>query len=348
MKRISTSLLFALPIFLLLLVGCQKDIQTPTVQEQTESIGRLLQTSTQERSNNESGNASMNNDGPSNPLAFARSQARFSILTVALARTGLMNTLMKLDADYTLFAPTDEAFMAAGLSVASVTQLPKDALASILLYHVVAGKIPAAAVPASAAVPTLNGKQIYVRKSSAGVFVNLAQVTIADVKASNGIVHVINQVLMPPTKSIVEIAASDSRFSTLVAAAVKASTGSTDVVALLSGPGAFTVFAPTNAGFAAEGVTSLAGFTPDALTGILGYHVINAPVFSIDLTNGMMPTMFLNGKTTITLTNGPQITGNGNVTNMVKRPSNISTKPGEIDVIATNGIVHVIDRVLLP
>ena len=348
MKRVSTSFFIALPMFLLLLIGCQKEVQPPAAQEQTESIGRLLQTSIQERSNTAGNNANKRNDGPSNPLAFARSKARFSILTVALARTGLMSTLMKLDADYTLFAPTDEAFRAAGLSVAAVTQLPKDALASILLYHVVAGKIPAASVPAAAGVPTLNGKNIYVRKSSAGVFVNLAQVTIADVKASNGIVHVINQVLMPPTRNIVEIAASDPRFSTLVAAAMKASTGSTDVVALLSGPGAFTVFAPTNNGFAAEGVTSLDGFTPDALTGILGYHVIATPVFSIDLRNNMMPTMFLGGKTTITLTNGPQITGSGNVTGMVKRPSNISTKPGEINIIATNGIIHVIDRVLLP
>jgi uncharacterized surface protein with fasciclin (FAS1) repeats len=348
MKGFPTSLLIALPIFLLLLVGCQKEVQPAAEQEKTESIGRLLQTSTQERSNNGSNSASMKNNGPSNPLAFARSQARFSVLTVALARTGLMNTLMKLGTDYTLFAPTDEAFAAAGLSVAAVTQLPKEALASILLYHVVEGKIPAAAVPAAAGVATLNGKNIYVRKSSKGVFVNLAQVTIADVKASNGIVHVINKVLMPPTRNIVEIAGSDPRFATLVAAAMKASTGTTDVVALLSGPGAFTVFAPTNDGFSAESVTSLDGFTPDELTNILGYHVIGIPVFSIDLTNDLMPTMFRGGQTTITLTNGPQITGNGNVTNMVKRPSNISTKPGEIDIIATNGIIHVIDRVLLP
>ncbi len=345
MKKFSTLLVIALPMFLLFLAGCQKEVQAPKAdQTVTESIGKLLQSSNQERSNTSTANSNAKADGPSNPLAFARSQARFSILTVALARTGLMNTLMKLDADYTLFAPTDDAFIAAGLSTAAVTQLPKDALASILLYHVVAGKIPASAVPASAAVPTLNGKNIYVRKISGNVFVNLSKVIIADVAASNGIVHVIDKVLMPPTQTIVEIAAGNPAFSTLVAAVVKASTGSTNVLGLLSGPGAFTVFAPTNAGFAAEGVTSLAGFTPDQLTGILGYHVINAPVFSIDLTNNLMPTMFLGGKTTITLTGGPKITGSGNVTNNVFRPSNIIIT----DIIATNGIVHAIDRVLIP
>jgi uncharacterized surface protein with fasciclin (FAS1) repeats len=159
--------------------------------------------------------------------------------------------------------------------------------------------------------------------------------------AKNGVVHVINQVLMPPTKTIVETAMGNPAFSTLVAAVVKASTGSTNVAGILNGPGAFTVFAPTNAGFEAEGITSaaIAGLMPDDITPILGYHVINAPVFSIDLVNGMMPTMLLSGKTTITLTSGAQIKGNGN-----SMASNIAPT----DIICTNGIIHVIDRVLLP
>ncbi len=341
MKRISM-LLLAIPLFLLVLSGCQKEVEAPkTADSSTESIGKLIQASSLELSLADVPNAANSGQGPSNPLAFARSNAKFSILTVALARTGLLNTLMKLDQDYTLFAPTDEAFQAAGLSATAVTQLPKDALSAILLYHVVGAKVPASAVPAAAGVTTLNGKQIYVRKNANGVFVNLAQVTLADVMAKNGVVHVINQVLMPPTKTIVETAVGNPAFSTLVQAVLRASTGSTNVAGILSGPGAFTVFAPTNAGFEAEGITPavISGIAPDGLTPILGYHVIGSPVFSIDLVNGMMPTMLLSGKTTITLNGGAKIKGNGNST-----ASNIVAT----DIICTNGIIHVIDRVLLP
>ena len=338
MKRIST-LLLAVPMFFIVLTGCQKEVKAPEQPESfnaSESIGKMLQSSSIELAVN-----GIPQSSPSNPLAGARSQAKFSILTVALAKTGLLNTLMKLDKDYTLFAPTDEAFIAAGLSAAKVTQLPEDALSAILLYHVVGMKVPASAVPAAAGVATLNGKQIYVRSSAKGVFVNLAQVTVADVMAKNGVVHVINQVLMPPTKTIVETAIGNPAFSTLVGAVVRASTGSTNVAGILDGPGAFTVFAPTNAGFEAEGITPavIASLAPDAITPILGYHVINAPVFSIDLVNGMMPTMLLSGKTTITLTSGAQIKGKSN-----SMASNIAPT----DIICTNGIIHVIDRVLLP
>jgi uncharacterized surface protein with fasciclin (FAS1) repeats len=338
MKRIST-LLLAVPMFFIVLTGCQKEVKAPAESEDlnaSETIGKMLQSSSLEFAVN-----GIPQSSPSNPLAGARGQAKFSILTVALAKTGLLNTLMKLDNDYTLFAPTDEAFIAAGLSAAKVTQLPEDALSAILLYHVIGMKVPAAAVPAAAGVATLNGKQVYVRSSAKGVFVNLAQVTVADVMAKNGVVHVINQVLMPPTKTIVETAMGNPAFSILVAAVVKASTGSTNVAGILNGPGAFTVFAPTNAGFEAEGITpaAIAGLMPDDITPILGYHVIGAPVFSIDLVNGMMPTMLLSGKTTITLTSGAQIKGNGN-----SMASNIAPT----DIICTNGIIHVIDRVLLP
>ncbi|HSF44518.1 MAG TPA: fasciclin domain-containing protein [Chitinophagaceae bacterium] len=341
MKRIST-LLLAVPMFFIVLTGCQKEVKAPAQPEgftASESIGKMLQGSALELAVN--GIPMAANNGPSNPLAGARSQAKFSILTVALAKTGLLNTLMKLDADYTLFAPTDEAFIAAGLSAAKVTQLPEDALSAILLYHVVGMKVPAAAVPAAAGVATLNGKQIYVRSNAKGVFVNLAQVTAADIMAKNGVVHVINKVLMPPTKTIVETAIADQRFTTLVSAVLKASSGTTNVAGILSGPGAFTVFAPTNEGFSVEGITPavIDGLPADDITPILGYHVITTPVFSIDLTDNLMPTMFLSGKTTIRLNGGATIQGKSNTT-----ASGIT----ETDIICTNGIIHVINRMLKP
>lgn len=324
--------------------GCQKQLSVAESNDASMTIGSML------KGANEASNLgsemlsttrSGNGAGPSNPLAFARSNARFSVLTVALARTGLLNTLMKLDEEFTLFAPTDAAFAAAGISVEDVTKLPKDAVASILLYHVISGEIPSGSVPASAAVTTLNGKRVFVRKSGNNVFVNLSKVTQADVQAKNGIVHVIDKVLMPPTQSIVDVVVNNPNFSLLKAAVLRASQGSTNVAALLSGDGPFTVFAPTDAAFTAAGLTAsvINAAEPNSLTPVLGYHVISGAVFSIDLADGITPSMLLSGTTTITLNGGAKIKGNGN-----SSASNITVT----DILTTNGVIHVIDQVLLP
>lgn len=326
------------------LTSCQKQLSQPSNALSSEqTIGAILKNAADE-ANGMNGEVltSSNGGAPSNPLAHARSKARFSVLTVALAKTGLLNTLMRLDGDYTLFAPTDEAFAAAGLSTSDITKLPEETLKGILLYHVVGAKVPAAAVPANAAVATLNGKKIFVRSSAAGVAINLSKVTLADVMAKNGVIHVIDKVLLPPTQSIVDIVVSDTSFSLLKTAVLRASQGTTNVAALLSGAGPFTVFAPVNNAFRALGLNEAAinGTAPDALTPILAYHVINnAAVFSIDLTNGITPTMLAGGTTTITLTGGAKIKGKSNAS-----ASNIIAT----DIITTNGVIHVIDSVLLP
>jgi uncharacterized surface protein with fasciclin (FAS1) repeats len=148
--------------------------------------------------------------------------------------------------------------------------------------------------------------------------------------------------LIPPVGNIVQTAVANPDFSLLVAAVLRASQGNTNVAALLSSNGPFTVFAPTNAAFKKIGFNTAADFltkNPDDLTPILAYHVISGRIFSSDLSNGITPAMFAGGNTTITLTGGPQIKGNGNSTasNIVKT-----------DLVATNGVIHVIDQVLLP
>lgn len=326
MKKVSTLLLSGLFMFL---VSCQKEDAPASTNAAASNltIGEMMQSS------NSSAAVSMNSGGPSNPLAFARSRERFSVLTSALARTGLMNTLMKLEGEYTLFAPTDAAFAAAGLSVADVAKLPTNVLTSILLYHVIGGEIKAAQVPSYVEAPTLNGTGLFVRKTSAGVFVNQARVTIADVDARNGVTHVIDKVLMPPTKSIVDVVVSDARFTTLRDAVVKAG-----LVGALSGDGPFTLFAPTNAGFAG---IDLATLNNPRLTQVLGYHVVagNAFVTSNQLVAGSVP-MWLGGNTMVSFSGGHAfIKGTLNA-----NPSKII----EADIITTNGVIHVIDRVLLP
>jgi len=167
-------------------------------------------------------------------------------------------------------------------------------------------------------------------------------VTTADINASNGVVHVINKVLMPPSQNIVQLAQGNTNLSYLVAAVTRASQGSTNVAQVLSNTNPLTVFAPNNQAFIDAGFATtdaIMAADPATLTSILTYHVIGARVFSSDLTEGAMPTTVNGGKVTITLSGGAKVKGNGNTT-----ASNITA----VDIMATNGVVHVIDRVLLP
>jgi uncharacterized surface protein with fasciclin (FAS1) repeats len=268
----------------------------------------------------------------------------FSLLKAALMHAKLTDVLAG-NGPFTVFAPNNDAFAAAGLETeAKIKAVPVETLKKILLYHVVAQKVPAAsiAVAANSPVNTAAELNIFVTKNSSGVYVNGAKVIQADVMASNGVIHVINAVLMPPAGNIVEAAQANSDFSLLVAAVLRASEGSTNVAQVLSGAGPFTLFAPTNqafinAGFANEAAIRAAD--PDVLTGILTYHVIGGRIFSSDLTEGAMPTTVNGGKVNITLTSGAKVKGNTNST-----ASNITA----VNMVTTNGVIHVIDQVLLP
>lgn len=267
-----------------------------------------------------------------------------SLLKTAVVRAGLVETLSG-NGTFTVFAPTNEAFAAAGLGTeAAINAVPVETLKSILLYHVLSQKYPAASIPnGTTELTTASSVKTYVTKKSAGVYVNgSAMVTTADINASNGVVHVINKVLMPPSQNIVQLAQANTNLSYLVAAVTRASQGSTNVAQVLSTTNPLTVFAPTNQAFIDAGFATtdaIMAADPATLTSILTYHVIGVRVFSSDLTENAMPTTLNGGKVTITLTGGAKVKGNGNTT-----ASNITA----VDIMATNGVVHVIDRVLLP
>lgn len=340
MKRSFLSIGFVLPLFILILSGCQKEkaLSNADQVDNNESIAAIIQNPATTFTVKQSASYT-------NGRASAGKKVKFTYLAVALARTGLISTLAKLDKSFTVFAPTDDAFMAAGFtSIQDVLRTPVEVLKPILLYHTLGARVLSTQVPAgpNAAVKTLNGADIYVTSNSKGVFVNGTPVIVADVKAINGVIHVIDKVLIPPVGNIVQTAVANPDFSFLVAAVLRASQGSTNVAALLSGKGPFTVFAPTNDAFKKLGFKSEADFLnskPDDLTSILGYHVIAGRIFSSDLSEGLMPGMFLGGKTTITLGGGPKIKGNGNAS----ASTIVAT-----DVVANNGVIHVINQVLLP
>ena len=277
----------------------------------------------------------------------ASSDGRFSLLKAAVARTGLVPALNDKKANLTVFAPTDDAFRAAGFrTVADIAKAPVEVLKSILLYHVVGDEVFATEIPQAANTPvsSLNGQPLYVTRTSAGnVFVNGVKVIIADIDCSNGVIHVVDRVLIPAPGNIVALASGNPNLSFLVAAVIRAGATGTDVAAILSSDGPFTVFAPTNQAFAAAGLTSVEVINnadPAFLLNVLAYHVIaGARVFSSDLVDGADVPTFQGGTLEISLGSGARVKGNANAT-----ASNITIT----DLLATNGVVHVIDQVLLP
>ncbi|MFA6045605.1 MAG: fasciclin domain-containing protein, partial [Phycisphaerales bacterium] len=201
----------------------------------------------------------------------------FKTLAAALQAAGLIDTL-KGAGPFTVFAPTDEAF--AKLPKGTVESLLKPEnkakLVSILTYHVVPGEVLAKDVRTGAAV-TVNGQRIDLVAKDGKVTVDGARVTAADVKASNGVIHVIDSVILPSDQNVVQTAIKDGHFKTLATLIEKAG-----LVDALSGAGPFTVFAPTDEAFAKlpkETVDSL--LKPEGkelLTKILTYHVVSGRV----------------------------------------------------------------------
>lgn len=275
----------------------------------------------------------------------------FSTLESAVIKANLQSTLSGTG-PFTVFAPNNAAFTASGISDAVLNSLTPAQVQAILLYHTLNSNVPAASVPAgpNAKVITAGGDSVFVTRNSSGVYVNGIKVAQADISASNGTIHQIGRVLMPPTGDIVASAqAPGSGLDSLVKAIVRANNGAggdPNLIATLQSA-TITVFAPTNAAFTqllqALSLTDINQVPVSTLLSVLRYHVVGGRAFSSDLANGTLA-MLAGGNTTINLTNGtggsPTITGNGNSGNK----SNIVAT----NVMARNGVVHLIDRVLLP
>jgi transforming growth factor-beta-induced protein len=260
----------------------------------------------------------------------------FNVLLQAAQKAGLVNFL-STEQNITVFAPTDDAFAAllTDLGLSSLDDIDGATLASILTYHVYGGMAYSNTLE-SGVVPSLNTQSPDEEPLSLmvivgnDVMINDAKVTAADVMASNGIIHVIDKVLVPPT--VVDIAMYSNDFSSLVGAVVKA-----DLAGTLSGDGPFTVFAPTNdafaALFAALGISGIDEVSVEDLTSILTYHVVGDNVLSSELSSGMVDA--LSGDSF-------EVTIDGDVM------LNGTIKVVVTDIQGTNGVVHVIDAVLVP
>jgi uncharacterized surface protein with fasciclin (FAS1) repeats len=278
-------------------------------------------------------------------VAIAAGDERFSTLVTALTEAGLVETLQG-EGPFTVFAPTNDAF--AALPEGTVEGLLADipALTDVLLYHVVSGEVMAADVVNLDMADTVQGSTVDITVEDGTVMVNDAEVIITDIQAANGVIHVIDAVLVPAAEEamaeeemaeeemapdIVAIAAGDERFSTLVTALTEAG-----LVETLQGEGPFTVFAPTNEAFDAlpEGtVESLLADIP-ALTDVLLYHVVPGNVMAADVVNLDTADTVQGTAFDITVEDGAVMVNDAEV---------IIT-----DIQAANGVIHVIDAVLVP
>lgn len=274
---------------------------------------------------------------PMSIVDHAIANPTFTSLVAAVSKANLVSALADNTKTYTLFAPNNSAFAALFTKLGvTLNDLTAGTLSPILLYHVLSGYVPAAKVTAGY-FPTLStafGKNVVVQvATTSGVLLNNSSKVIAtDVVATNGIIHVIDQVLLPPT--VVDIALQNSSFSTLVLAVVKA-----DLATALSGAGPFTVFAPTNdafsALFATLKVSGVEALSKEQLTPILLAHVVSGNIQSGSLSSGVVPTLnSLKSLNVMVGTGGVTINGNINVI--------------KADVQGKNGVVHVIDKVIVP
>jgi uncharacterized surface protein with fasciclin (FAS1) repeats len=292
------------------------------------------------------------NDEPKNIVQTAAATPELSSLVAAVNRAQLAGALEA--PGLTVFAPTNTAFAAflTANGFAKLEDVPVPLLQQVLLNHVLPAEVRAANVPVEGYVKTqanfgttTSNLSLFVQNNAGGVTLNKdVKVTTADVLASNGVVHIVDKVIGLP--NIVNHALNNPNFSTLVAALTRPGltpAGQPTYVETLSGNGPFTVFAPTNAAFAALlaelNLTSLDQVDNATLNAVLQYHVVpSANVLASQLTNGQIVTTLQSGRFTIDLTNGARIVDAAN------RTTNIAVT----DVQGTNGVVHAIDRVLLP
>lgn len=268
-----------------------------------------------------------------NIIETAVAAGNFNTLAAALKAADLVETLQG-EGPFTVFAPTDAAFAQIPAKTLEGLLKPeaRGTLTNILTYHVVPGRVAAAQVVKLKSASAANGQRLGIQANKAGVTVAGAKVTVTDIECSNGIIHVIDTVMMPSTKNIVGTAIGAGSFKTLAAAL-----GAADLAEVLQTKGPFTVFAPTDEAFAALPTGTVESLLKpenrDQLVAILKYHVVAGRVYSDQLEKGQVKT--LSGKSI-----NVDLSDRGAFIN--------KSKVATADIDTTNGVIHVIDKVLLP
>jgi transforming growth factor-beta-induced protein len=271
-----------------------------------------------------------------NIVEVAAKAGKFQTLLAAAKAAGLVETLTS-KGPFTVFAPTDDAFSKLGSDAIANLLKPenKQQLAGILTYHVVSGKVLAAKVVGMKSAKTVQGSALPIVVKDGKVMVAGANVVATDVMASNGVIHVIDAVMLPPQPNLVEVAAKAGSFNTLLAAAKAAGLADT-----LANGGPFTIFAPTDEAFAKVGkdtITMLLKPENKAkLQAILKHHVVSGKVMS---------------GTAVKLKEAATLNGTKLGLKYDAKAKKLRVGAGTVvaaDVEAKNGVIHVVDTVLLP
>jgi uncharacterized surface protein with fasciclin (FAS1) repeats len=258
----------------------------------------------------------------------------FKTLAAALQAADLVGAL-KGDGPFTVFAPTDDAFakLPAGTVETLLKPENKAKLTAILTYHVVSGNVPAAKVVDLSGATTLNGQRVDIKVDGGNVSVDSANVVTTDIQCTNGVIHVIDQVILPAGDDIPTTAAKAGSFKTLLAAAQAAG-----LVEALSGKGPLTVFAPTDEAFAKLPEGTIASLLKPEnkakLAAILTYHVVPGRVYSTDALAAGSAKTLQGSSVKIAVTDG------------VAKVNDATLVATDLD--ASNGVIHVIDSVILP
>ncbi|HYJ08756.1 MAG TPA: fasciclin domain-containing protein [Polyangiaceae bacterium] len=261
---------------------------------------------------------------PKDIIDTALAAGSFTQLAAALTEADLVEAL-KGDGPFTVFAPTDDAFAAfEDENPGVLAGLSKAELSGVLTYHVISG--------VAALSTSLKDDQVLVTLAGSPVLIDLtggakiadAAITTPDIVASNGVIHVIDKIILPPNDDLVSAAVAAGMFTSLTEALTAA-----DLVTTLQGDGPFTVFAPTDAAFDALSAAP----TGDALKDVLLYHVVDGAVGSGDLQAGMVPTLLEDQSLTVDLDDGVKI-----------NDASVTTA----NIIAKNGVIHVVDTILVP
>ena len=273
-------------------------------------------------------------DKGSDIVTTAMGSKDFSTLVAAVKAAGLVEALQG-DGPFTVFAPTNAAF--AKLPEGTLANLlkpeNKDLLSSILTFHVVPGRVLAESVVGLTGATTLQGQRLDIEIIEGGVTVDGASVVTTDILCRNGVIHVIDTVILPANKNLVETATAAGSFGTLLAAAQAAG-----LVPTLTGAGPFTVFAPTDAAFAKlpKGTVEslLEPKNRDQLASILKFHVVAGRIYSPAAVEAKKAATLLGQSIQIKEINGSVLVNDAKVLTA--------------DLDASNGVIHVIDSVLLP
>jgi len=250
-----------------------------------------------------------------------------TLLGLVAERQAFLDALSDPSGAFTVFAPNNNAFADV---LSANPDLTEEQVTEIIGYHVLLAEVLSGDLEEAQTVETLSEEEIYVTVDNGEVTINnSATVVMADIRGNNGAVHVIDGVLLPNAFTpVTGIVAKNYNLSTLLSLVAERQ----DILDALSGEGDFTVFAPTNAAFDAA-LEAYPDLTDEQITEILTYHVLGAQVFSTDLSDGQTAETLQGEEITVTIEDGVQINN-----------ANVIT----VDLTGTNGVVHIIDAVILP